>query len=418
MLHPNYFIDQLNTLTELYADLHTAILSSISRHIADTLRATGKPGLMPSTKRQIEAAQAAGLLRDEIASHIARTLSVSVPEIKRVFDDAGVETLRYDNEIYKEAGLPPVIYNQSPTMRRILESRIGKFTASLKRLTGTVAINSEDLFERTLNTAYGKVASGTHSYTEALAEGMDDMLREGVSVFSYSSGRNISIEAAVLMNLRTSVSQAAAEITKQGMIEQGCEYVETSAHMGARNKDVPGKPWANHESWHGKIFHWGDLREEPGFSKNMLQSEADDGTMNTVENELTRENSASTLDRYPVTQEQIDDILRNELKDFEFPVHPTYNPRLRIGYGQTRYESYKGGRIGKITAIEIGKQQSPHRTSLISTLLHEHYEALILTNQKTDNFYLKLHNMTEKDRHSWIERQVSKFFKELREGLR
>ena len=131
-------------------------------------------------------------LRDEIAAHVATALSAGVPEIRKLFDDAAVETLRYDNEIYEEAGLPPIVFRQLPTMMRILESRIGKFTGALRRLTGTIAINSEDMFERTLNTAFEKVADGSHSYTEALSEGVSDMLREGVAVFSYASGRKIS----------------------------------------------------------------------------------------------------------------------------------------------------------------------------------------------------------------------------------
>ena len=265
MLHPDYFINKLDDLTVLYSDLHTAVLKSIARHVADAMKAQG--AIMPSTRRQIEAAQSIGLTQKDIEKHVAglrvdimseidAVLTYSPALVRQLFEDAGVETLRYDNEIYKEAGLPPVIYQQSPAMHRILESRIGRSTSSLRRLTGTIAINSEDLFERTLNTAYGKVANGTHSYTEALAEGMDDLLREGVSVFSYASGRNISIEAAVLMNIRTGVSQAAAELTKQGMIEQGCTHVETSAHMGARNT---GEGHRNHEAWQGKVFYWKEI---------------------------------------------------------------------------------------------------------------------------------------------------------------
>jgi hypothetical protein len=43
------------------------------------------------------------------------------------------------------------------------------------------------------------------------------------------------------------------------MIERGVVYVETSAHMGARNKDVEGKPWANHEKWQGRVFYWKEM---------------------------------------------------------------------------------------------------------------------------------------------------------------
>ena len=167
-----------------------------------------------------------------------------------------METLKWDNIIYREAGLPEIVLRQSPVIENILESRINRFTGTLNRLTGTMAVNGENLFERTLNTAFNKTISGTHSYVEALNEGMDEMAREGIKSFHYVSGRNISIEAAILMNIRTSINQAAAAVTEQGMTERGVSYVDTTAHKGARNK---GECHKNHEQWQGKQYYFKEI---------------------------------------------------------------------------------------------------------------------------------------------------------------
>jgi len=82
------------------------------------------------------------------------------------------------------------------------------------------------------------------------------MIKEGVKVVSYASGRHMSVESALLMNLRTGISQTCGELTKQGIIERGVTHVETSAHQGARNT---GEGHQNHESWQGRVFYWKEM---------------------------------------------------------------------------------------------------------------------------------------------------------------
>lgn len=259
MLPPDWIIDNLDDIQEMLSDFHTSILESVAKHVRDTFDATNQLGLMPSTVTQIHHAQAAGLLRSEIMKHIAHVLKVSVAEIQVLFDAAIVESLKYDNEVYREAGLPDVVIRQSPTLHELYQAGIEKQMGKVKRLTGTIAINAEQLFERTLNTAYNKVISGTHSYTEALREGIDDMRKEGVTTFNYESGRRISVEAALLMNIRTGVSQTAGHITHTAMIERNVGHCETSAHIGARNT---GEGFVNHESWQGRVFFLNGATEE------------------------------------------------------------------------------------------------------------------------------------------------------------
>jgi len=116
--------------------------------------------------------------------------------------------------------------------------------------------------------------------------------------------------------------------------------------------------------------------------------------------------------RYPVTQETIDNILANELKDFNFQPYPVYKSNLRGANGITRFIIYPWGQT-KVTSIEIGKQDKPERKFLIDTLLHEYFEALILEKQHTEEYYAKLHKMADNKRHEWINKQIIKFFDEM-----
>ena len=113
--------------------------------------------------------------------------------------------------------------------------------------------------------------------------------------------------------------------------------------------------------------------------------------------------------RFPVSQELIDDILNNELKDFRFPIKPVYNPRIRDN-GKVVGELYSWGGFKRIKAIEIGKQDINTREFLTDTLLHEFYEAEIMIKQHSHDFYNQLHEATESERHAWIDAKILEFF--------
>ena len=115
------------------------------------------------------------------------------------------------------------------------------------------------------------------------------------------------------------------------------------------------------------------------------------------------------MPRYPVTQELIDDILKNELAKVEFPVHPIYNPALKDD-GLTTATKTRFGPI-KVTKIEIGMQSRSSRAYLIDTLYHEYLEAKIFEGSNMDSKYKKLNRMSDHDRHEWIYKEIDKFFK-------
>jgi hypothetical protein len=136
------------------------------------------------------------------------------------------------------------------------------------------------LFERTLNNAFMKTASGAFSIHEAVSDACNELAKEGIDYFDYRSGRRIETRAAVLMNLRTAVNQAAAQITEEGCKLAGVEYVETSAHTGARTH--PSGDYRDHSLWQGKLFKvnsW-EKASEAGKTENPdtnpLQSEQED----------------------------------------------------------------------------------------------------------------------------------------------
>ena len=140
-----------------------------------------------------------------------------------------------------------------------------------------------------------------------------------------------------------------------------------------------------------------------------MYEKAEGNTSNEKINYLRRMQRAKTNKRYPVTQKQIDDIIDKELNDIEIIKHPEYNSRLR-SQGKTTAEMYPWGEVKQIKKIEIGPQSKDTKECLIDTIIHEELEAKIMIESKTNEFYKRIHEMSEEDRHSYINKTIKEFF--------
>lgn len=94
---------------------------------------------------------------------------------------------------------------------------------------------------------YMMTQSGAFDYDTAMKDAADALAKRGITTVQYENGKPVtrSIESAVRMNILTSVSQTAANMTLNNCEAMDCDLVETSAHIGARPE---------HEEWQGQIF--------------------------------------------------------------------------------------------------------------------------------------------------------------------
>lgn len=126
-------------------------------------------------------------------------------------------------------------------------STIQKCHSDLSRLTLTTAATSQQQFVQEANRVYMMTQSGAFDYDTAMKDAADALAKRGITTVQYENGKPVtrSIESAVRMNILTSVSQTAANMTLNNCEVLDCDLVETSAHIGARPE---------HEEWQGQIF--------------------------------------------------------------------------------------------------------------------------------------------------------------------
>lgn len=130
----------------------------------------------------------------------------------------------------------------------MLESTLDQYR---KIIVNTVHIEQQiqqmQAAQQILNTATGKVITGTESRTQALRQALMQVQKEGITGFYDKAGQKWSPEAYVNMDIRTTVHNTAVEAVKLRQEDYGVEIFRVSRHSGARPLCYP---------YQGRYFSW------------------------------------------------------------------------------------------------------------------------------------------------------------------
>ena len=236
-LSPQYYDGCTDDVLNLYAELEDRIISDVVRRIVKT------GDITETAKWQIRQAQQMGLLYDDIIKDIAKSTNKTDNEIKKMFENAGVETVNNDNRLHIQAGKSPLDIHQSESMLQILNGVYKNSLTDLKNLTGTTAITSQTAYYQACNSAFMMATSGAFSYQQALRTVIQEVGQNGATV-SYPSGHTDKLDVAVRRSLLTGIGLASRQISEENSKLCGCDLMEISAHSGAR---------PSHASWQGQI---------------------------------------------------------------------------------------------------------------------------------------------------------------------
>ena len=241
--------DQLDAMTDPILDLYEQYMVSVINDIARRL--AGMNFASASQAWQMQRLIESGRVYEHAIEELSKLTGKSERELKKLFKAAGVRATRFDDAIYRAAGLKPMPLHLSPAMARVLAAGLRKTGNVMRNLTMTTAISAQDLFVRAADLAYMQVSSGAFSYTEAIRNAVKDVAGKGLQVINYASGKRDQLDVAMRRTVLTGVSQTAGNLQLARADEMFQDLVQVSAHIGARNV---GEGPRNHESWQGKIY--------------------------------------------------------------------------------------------------------------------------------------------------------------------
>lgn len=238
MLSPEYYENCADIILGQYAELEDAILRDIIRRMMKTGTVT------ESAKWQALMLQEAGMLYNDIVKTVSEHTGMISSEVKQLFEEAGTETVKADNEVFRMAGKEPSELRLSDSMMQVLEAGYRKTLGQLDNITGTLPSAGQRLYINACNQAYMKVTSGAFSYQQAVMQAVRDTAASGLKIIQYDSGHADRVETAVRRAVLTGVGQTCREIGKMNAEENGCDLMELSAHAGAR---------PDHAVWQGQL---------------------------------------------------------------------------------------------------------------------------------------------------------------------
>lgn len=271
----------------LYQQMEAEVIADIARRVKKTGRYTETAELMAKemveqgySAAQIQAAVLRYLNADkdfkmavaentkaykqEIQDIIDETVKKAKEAGKKLVAEAGDMSWNNDLSMWKEHGAD---LNRPNTMSQLVRAFQLQTIGSLRNLTQTMGFRNTVLgttgvmeaYQREIDIATLKVASGVSSYDQAVNDCVKRLAQSGLRSVDYESGRSYQLDTAARMCVRTGTSQLAGRITEMNLESTGVDLVITSRHTGSRPE---------HAVWQNKVFSYsGKSKKYPDFRK-------------------------------------------------------------------------------------------------------------------------------------------------------
>ena len=248
MLPPSYLDQMPDAFVQLWQQVEEQILQDVARRI-------GKMDAVTLTANwQLWRYQQTGALRNDVVKLLAKYTGKSETAIRKLLLQAATEAMEREDAIYYHYDMEPPPFEENASLNNLLDAGARQTCGTWQNLTATTANTVTGAFERTLDTAWLKVSTGAFDYKTAVKQAVDS-LADDMPMVTYPSGHKDSIEVAARRAVLTGVNQTTGKLQVARMDEMGCEFVETTAHGGAR---------PSHAEWQGRRFHRGGAVDYKG----------------------------------------------------------------------------------------------------------------------------------------------------------
>ena len=248
MLPPSYLDQMPDAFVQLWQQVEDEILQDVARRIGKMDAVT------PTANWQLWRYQQTEALRNDVVKLLAKYTGKSEAAIRRLLLQAATEAMEREDTIYYHYGKEPQPFEESAALNNLLDAGARQTCGTWQNLTATTANTVTGAFERTLDAAWLKVSTGAFDYKTAVKQAVDS-LADDMPMVTYPSGHKDSIEVAARRAVLTGVNQTTGKLQVARMDEMGCEFVETTAHGGAR---------PSHAEWQGRRFHRGGAVDYKG----------------------------------------------------------------------------------------------------------------------------------------------------------
>lgn len=235
-----------------------------------------------SLEWQLKKLDELGTLNADAVKTIARFSEKSQSEIVEMLKKSTFANIDFDGlkNAYNAGAIvvDPVTLNDDVIFSQLINDTFKELNGTFRMIQTKALESAKQAYMTVINRAYIETATGTYSYNEAIKNAIKRMVDDGITAATYRRGGklvNYSIEAAVRRDTTTATHKLANKASETVCAELEAEYVEISAHLGARVH--PTNPIANHAGWQGKVFKvngsdakYPNLKESTGYPDDIL----------------------------------------------------------------------------------------------------------------------------------------------------
>lgn len=256
MLTPEQFAAIGDYFLKLFEDYEDAVIRDIARRLSKTGELT------ETAQLQIMRLMELGESRDEIARLTAELLDLSDKTVEELMQYAAEQSTDFREAVFNRAGTTQQEILGSAQTQRMLEAAISQTQNEMRNITRSMGFRGRDgvwrsceqAYQRALDSATLQVSTGTMSYQQAIRSAVRELADAGMSYVDYASGWVNRADVAARRACLTGVSQLTGELSVQNAKTLDTDYVEVTAHMGARPE---------HAVWQGKVYKLEG--SEPGY---------------------------------------------------------------------------------------------------------------------------------------------------------
>lgn len=282
-------IDEMGwQMSQVYAQVTDRILINLARHFK---RVTEKNAPMGGWDYQIRMLAQVGQVRAETVEILMESLAGEDETIQIMLNEMILNSLEKVEPELKEAATsaleagqlasrfnalsvpPPVMapnqmqafksfYAQSVDKMNLVNTTMLQSTVDIYQHTVSDIANRMQAAQNILNAEAGEVVSGVATMNQAIRDGVQKMVDNGVTGFIDSAGHRWTPEAYVNMDIRTTMANTGRAAVWERMEDYGDDLYMVSYHDGARPLCYP---------WQGKVI-----------SRSGWSGEVEDGDGNKV----------------------------------------------------------------------------------------------------------------------------------------
>lgn len=200
---------------------------------------------------------------DEIVKELSKYSKLNVSEIDTIFNDYASKDQMFYEKFYKYKDIPFIPYseNKAVQMQTMALSNIAKnelydFTRhnvlgyTIHDLDGNVTfLGLKETYNTLLDTALLNVGQGKETFDSSMSRIINDIGNSGLKTLNYESGRNIRLDSAVRMHLKSRLRELHNENQKIYGSEFGSDGIEISVHSNPAvdHEKVQGHQFSNSE---------------------------------------------------------------------------------------------------------------------------------------------------------------------------